>query len=165
MARFSRYAGLSEITKRLVENHLDEGNDALEIMDELAIARAAANDSVAMFEASRAPNVDPDTRNLANQVVTDAMDGVASIALKAARIKGALSPAGHIAIIMPVVQRISALVYMELQNFPDLAEKLHRRIVDDLKIEISTPAVALVTRTVEMIDDTVPEGPEIYDPK
>lgn len=158
MSRTSRYPGLAQTTKEYVEKALCEGDDAITAREELAIARLASNDVVAMWAAAReSDKATPQTKELANTLVIDSMERVASIALTAARAKAAMTPATVINVIVPIVQRAVAIVYAELANLPDFAERIHRRISDELKMEISTPSIASVGRTVEWIDDTVPK--------
>lgn len=154
----TRYPGLAAVTREFVEKALEDGDEAITAREELAIARLASNDSVAMWSATReSDKVTPQTRELANEVVIASMERVASIALTAARAKAAMTPATVINVIVPIVQRAVAIVYAELASLPDFAERIHRRISDELKLEISTPSIAAVGRTVEMIDDTVPQ--------
>lgn len=162
MASFSRYPSLTQAVKEYVENALNEGDGSISCVEELAIVRAAADDTVQQWAISR-QSKNTETRRLANQLVTDEMERVSRLALSAARIKAAMTPATVITIIVPMIQRCTAIIYSELSALPDIAERIHRRISDELRMDIATPTVASVGRVVRQIEETVPEVFDDYE--
>lgn len=158
MARFSRYAGLHEATREYIEKALEEGDGSISAVEELAIARLAANDTVKLWSAAiESDQTTPQTRQMANSLVMDTVERVSDIALRAARTKAAMTPATVIQVIVPMIQRVVAIIYAEMSALPQQAERIHRRISDELHLEIATPSVATVSRTVDQIDQTVPK--------